>query len=112
MVSFDIHPLLTHIHTVFLIVLVKIVKMAVNTEGGTYWQHHPQSRWRDKAEVTTPCTWVHVGREPRPTHKKETMQGKRASHRRARPPLRNSAQLAGRRACAQSLCLFHSLILA
>lgn len=61
MVSFDIHPLLTHIHTVFLIVLVKIVKMAVNTEAGTYWQHHPQSRWPDKAEVTTPCTRVHVG---------------------------------------------------
>ena len=26
MVSFDIHPLLTHIHTVFLIVLVSTVK--------------------------------------------------------------------------------------
>ena len=61
MVSFDIHPLLTHIHTVFLIVLVSTVKMAVNMEGWTYWQHHPQSRWPDKAGVTAPRTRMHVG---------------------------------------------------
>ena len=51
------------------------------------------------------------GGEHIPYTERKSTQGKCPSHKRARPPLKNPAQLKGRRVCAWPFCLFHSLIL-